>query len=50
MLSLGILGEYVGRIFEEIKHRPLYTVFMTANMEDAARDREACEDELTGPV
>jgi polyisoprenyl-phosphate glycosyltransferase len=51
MLSLGILGEYVGRIFEEIKHRPLYTVFLTANLEDAAGGaRETYEDELTGPA
>ena len=26
MLSLGILGEYVARIFEEVKARPLYVV------------------------
>jgi len=50
MLSLGILGEYVGRIFEEIKQRPLYTILMTANMENAGKERETYEDELTGPV
>ena len=26
MVSIGILGEYIGRIYEEIKQRPLYVV------------------------
>jgi dolichol-phosphate mannosyltransferase len=32
MFGTGILGEYVARIFEEIKNRPLYTVSLTANL------------------
>jgi glycosyltransferase involved in cell wall biosynthesis len=40
MLSLGILGEYIGRIFAEVKRRPLYLVaerLGDAGLEEAAQ-------------
>ena len=33
LISIGILGQYVSRIFEEIKDRPLYIVEKTINFE-----------------
>ncbi|HEU0050816.1 MAG TPA: glycosyltransferase family 2 protein [Patescibacteria group bacterium] len=34
LLSLAIIGEYVGRIFEEIKQRPLYVIEFEINREN----------------
>jgi polyisoprenyl-phosphate glycosyltransferase len=32
LLMIGILGEYIGRIYEEVKRRPLYVVGDTVNV------------------
>jgi glycosyltransferase involved in cell wall biosynthesis len=45
LLMTGILGEYVGRIYEEVKRRPLYLVADTMNLTEppdgtVARPRE----------
>ena len=26
LIGIGILGEYIARIYEEVKHRPLYVI------------------------
>lgn len=35
-LCIGILGEYIARIYREVKRRPLYVVAATANLSTAA--------------
>ena len=35
LLMTGILGEYVGRIYEEVKRRPLYVVESELNLPHA---------------
>lgn len=33
LISIGILGEYIGRIYEEIKQRPLYIIAQSKGLE-----------------
>ena len=33
LMSVGILGEYVGKVYEQSKQRPLYLVARTFNVE-----------------
>ncbi len=40
LLMIGILGEYVGRIYEEVKRRPLYIVADTVNLPSHAVEDE----------
>ncbi len=34
MLALGIIGEYLGRVFQEVKRRPLYLTRKSYGLDD----------------
>jgi glycosyltransferase involved in cell wall biosynthesis len=38
LIAIGIIGEYVGRIYDEVKGRPLYLVRATRNIPDPTAD------------
>jgi len=46
LLMIGILGEYVGRIYEEVKRRPLYVVGERLNLRGRDTDEDDDAEEL----
>jgi dolichol-phosphate mannosyltransferase len=49
LLILGIMGEYLGRIYDESKARPFYVVRDKLGFEDERRDRGEPVEELPRP-
>lgn len=41
LLSIGILGEYIGRVFDEVKQRPIYVISAEAGRGRVARSASA---------
>lgn len=46
LMAVGLIGEYVGRIYDEVKRRPLYVVRETLNLPQ----EPAAEDDRRGPL
>jgi dolichol-phosphate mannosyltransferase len=47
LMVIGVMGEYVGRIYEEVRHRPLYVVRDSLGVGDARTEQPlAATDEL----
>ncbi|MEH2227761.1 glycosyltransferase family 2 protein [Nostoc sp.] len=46
LVSVGILGEYIGRIYEEVKARPLYTLAEVGGFERKSSNSTSNSDKL----
>jgi hypothetical protein len=45
LISLGVIGEYLGRVYEEVKGRPLFLV-----AEEVGLEERSVEPRVAGPV
>ena len=43
LMSIGVLGEYVGKIYEQAKNRPIYLVSRTFNIGERGKHRDGAE-------
>lgn len=47
LVSIGILGEYVGRIYEEVKDRPLYVLSEVGGLTEAHSSANRSQSHIT---
>ena len=40
LLALGLIGEYVGRVYDEVKARPLYLIQRRIGFQKTGQDEE----------
>ena len=40
LIMLGIIGEYIGRIYDESKNRPLYVIAERKGFDDGQEDKQ----------
>lgn len=50
LVSIGILGEYVGRVFRETKRRPLYVISKSYGIDAYVKETKAAEKKLSGVI
>jgi dolichol-phosphate mannosyltransferase len=49
LLSLGLMGEYVGRIYDEVKRRPKYIIDRQTNFRDGAGEHPLVTERAPSP-